>query len=171
MLSFWKWHTNYTDKIHIGHNTHHYFQEAPWSSSITNQGPKTSPHRTRHTRPSSRNVQHIYAHTTYKCNNKIYICKQAQHNVEKNCKSDEWTSIVGAKGNWRLKPCETTKLDTWTKLTISKWTHKSLTKDTYNLVLFLFPRWWNTRPTSDIETFMLMTLVLIYGLGGYFIFK
>lgn len=98
MLLFWKRHTNYTDKIHTKHNIHHYFHEAPWSSSIADQGPKTDPHRTRHTRPSSKNLQHLYAHATYKCNNKLYICKQAQDNVEKNYERDEWTSIACAKG-------------------------------------------------------------------------
>jgi hypothetical protein len=171
MLSFWKRHTNYTDKIHTKHNFCHYFHEAPWSSSIVNQGPKTGPHRIRHTRPSSKNLQHIYAHATYKCNNKLYICKQAQHNVEKNYERDEWTSIASAKGNGKVKPRETTRLNTWTESTISKWTHRSLTKDTYNLVLFFFPRWWNTHPTSDIETLTLTTLVSIYSVGRVFHFQ
>jgi len=111
------------------------------------------------------------ARTTYKCNNKLYICKQAQHNLEKNYQRDEWTSIASAKGNRRVKPCETTRLSTWTESTVRKWTLRSLTKDTYNLVLFFFPRWWNTRPTSDIEALTLTTLVLIHGVGQVFHFK
>jgi hypothetical protein len=38
--------------------------------------------------------------------------KQAQHNVEKNYQRDEWTSIASAKGNRRMKPCETIRLST-----------------------------------------------------------